>query len=118
MMLSMEDGGGLSGYLFPAVFLFLGIGAFLYANVVFTPEIISVNEQMALDLRQVEIRKLLSAVQKHIEAEKDLEDLRIPLEASLNLTIEEYVSKVDGGKDLGFTSADKDLANVLRVMSQ
>jgi hypothetical protein len=118
----MEDGGGIGGYVFPGVFLLLAAGAFLYANVVYTPEIIAANEQMKLESREVEIRKLLSAVQQHKQDGLDLEDLRIPLEASFGMTIEEYVSKVDDSKDSmgnsNFTSADEHLADVFRSISR
>ena len=113
----MEDGGDLGGLLLgPVGLLFLlAAGAFVYANVVYTPEIIAANEQMRLENREIEIQKLLAAVQQHQNEDKDLEELRLPIETSFGMTVGEYVSKVESGED-GFADADRKLANILKSM--
>lgn len=125
----MEDWGG---YVVPAALLLLAAGAFLYANVVYTPEIIAANQEMRLQVREAEIQKLLAVVLQHKTDGLDLEELRVPLEASFGTTVEEYVAKVDEENvspstttrttvavDLKkFTSADEELADILRTMSR
>ena len=117
MLISMEDGGDLGGLLLgPVGLLFLlAAGAFVYANVVYTPEIIAANEQMRLENREIEIQKLLAVVQQHQNEDKDLEELRLPIETSFGMTVGEYVSKVESGED-GFADADRKLANILKSM--
>ena len=125
----MEDWGR---YVVPAALLLLAAGAFLYANVVYTPEIIAANQEMRLQVREAEMQKLLAVVLQHKTDGLDLEELRVPLEASFGTTVEEYVAKVDEenvspstttrttvAADLKkFTSADEELADILSTMSR
>lgn len=108
--------------LIPGVFLLGGVAAFIYANVVYTPEIIEGMELMRLEDREVEVQQLLEVFQEHQQDGKDLEELRKPLEQTFGMTVEEYVAKVDGGKTSlepsEFTSADETLADILRSMSR
>eukprot|EP00980_Cylindrotheca_fusiformis_P008003 scaffold1706_cov116-Cylindrotheca_fusiformis.AAC.6 len=93
--------------------LLVAIGAFVYANVVYTPEILENSVEMRLQLREVQVQKLLTVVQTHIANGLDLEDLRRPLEDTFGTTIEEYVADVDA-KRIEVTSADQSLAEVLK----
>lgn len=93
--------------------LILAIGAFAYANAVYTPEILENSTQMRLQLREVEVQKLLAVVRNHEANGLDLEDLRRPLEETFGTTIEEYVSNV-AAKKIEVTSADESLAEVLK----
>lgn len=126
-MLAFTDEGGSSnsiiGSIFPSIFggiLLLAVGAFLYANVVYTPEIIEQSEKTRLGNREIEMRKLLEFVQTESKGNDSLlEELRSPLEQAFGMTIEEYVSKVDNEKRTSpdqpaFANADAELANVLR----
>jgi hypothetical protein len=123
LLLSMEDsGGGIAAYLAPGILL-LAAGAFLYANVVYTPEIIENTVEMKLEIREVQIRKLLSVVQQHQQDGLDLDaELRAPLEEAFRMTIEEYVSSVDKDRNSdeksNFAAADEELADALRSLSR
>jgi hypothetical protein len=123
LLLSMEEsgggiGGGIGAYLAPGI-LFLAAGAFLYANVVYTPEIMENNVEMKLEIREVQIRKLLSVVRQHQQDGLDLDaELRAPLEGAFRMTIQEYVSSIDQDRNSdeksNFTRADEELADALR----
>jgi hypothetical protein len=123
LLLSMEEsGGGIGAYLAPGI-LFLAAGAFVYANVVYTPEIMENNVEMKLEIREDQIRKLLSVVRQHQEDGLDLDaELRAPLEEAFRMTIEEYVSRVDQNKKSdeksNFTTADGELADALRSIGR
>jgi hypothetical protein len=105
-LLSMEQsvsllGGqeeGISSQLFVAgaavTVLLFAVGAFLHANLVFTPQIIMEADRLRKTRRNVEIQKLVSAIQFHLESGNDLNELRIPLEAALGMTLEDYISDV------------------------
>ena len=86
----------------------LGVGAFLYANVVYTPEILEANEQMRMENRQEEVAKLLQAVKSG-----SIRELRPALEAALGRRVEDYVEQVQqnsGKGDSAWTEADAELA--------
>jgi hypothetical protein len=120
-LVSAEEGVN-TALLIPGVFLLGGVAAFIYANVVYTPEIIEGMELMRLEDREVEVQQLLEVFQEHQKDGNDLEELRKPLEQTFGMTVEEYVAKVDDGKTSlepsEFTSADETLADILRSMSR
>jgi hypothetical protein len=122
-------GGGVSGLILPGLFLFLAIGAFLYANVVFTPEIIENMEQMRMENRKAEVQKLMALVAAHSKKKKNdgdgddssssLEELRFPLEEAFGMTVEEYIVDVQNPNALiPYASADRDLAELLKPMAR
>ena len=78
----------------PTVFLLGSISAFLYANLVYTPEIVENAERIRQEIREEEIQKLCQVVEQHKREGKDLEELRQPLEFALDMTIEDYVASV------------------------
>ncbi len=45
-------------------------------------------------MREVEIQKLVTAIQNHLEGGNDLNELRVPLEATLGMTLEDYATAV------------------------
>jgi translation initiation factor 1 (eIF-1/SUI1) len=110
--LTLADGSSVVSELLGAVLL-LTIGAFAYANAVYTPEILENSTQVRLQLRETQVRKLLVVVQNHDANGLDLEELRRPLEESFGMTIEEYVANVTT-KKMEVTSADESLAEVLK----
>ena len=132
-LLSGDD--GLFGFNPLFVLLSLGIGAFAYANLKFTPEIIENTENMRLQLRESEVRKLVQVVMKQQQQQQGQQrtdgfgDLREPLETAFGMTIEEYVAAVDkyfstdrqvdatSILEQRYTSADKELADILRPIS-
>lgn len=112
------------------VFLLGAVSAFVYANLVYTPEIIEANAELRLENRQFQIEQLVAVVEENLEEcedendEKDaIEKLRKPLEAALNSTLEDYVKQVtdDVVADLDddddsvrkFSGADTQLASML-----
>ncbi len=110
--------------LIPTVFFLGAISAFLYANIVYTPEIVENAERIRQEIRNEEMEKLLEVVEQHINEGNDMEELRKPLEVALNRTIEDYVdsvSKRDRNTELlsgartfsYFTDTDTRLASVL-----
>jgi hypothetical protein len=110
--LTLAGGSSVVPELLGAVLL-LTIGAFAYANAVYTPEILGNSTQMRLQLRETQVRKLLVLVQNHDANGLDLEELRRPLEETFAMTIEEYVANVTA-KKMEVTSADESLAEVLK----
>jgi hypothetical protein len=110
--------------LIPGVFLLGAISAFVFANVVYTPEILENAGQIRSETRDKEIRSVLDVVRLHIQEGKDLEELRRPLEVALDMTIEDYVQAVtaeknssneknDDDRSTEFTEADIGLASIL-----
>lgn len=98
------------------------IGGFLFANIVYTPEILKGAEQLRQSNREIEIRKLLVAIHTHEENGNELVELRLPLETALGTTLEDYIMAVDSSlsketTDQAFTTADQDLANILKKKS-
>eukprot|EP00537_Pseudo-nitzschia_pungens_P006768 CAMPEP_0172372294 /NCGR_PEP_ID=MMETSP1060-20121228/46880_1 /TAXON_ID=37318 /ORGANISM="Pseudo-nitzschia pungens, Strain cf. cingulata" /LENGTH=187 /DNA_ID=CAMNT_0013098217 /DNA_START=82 /DNA_END=642 /DNA_ORIENTATION=- len=89
------------------------VGAFIFANQAYTPEIIQGAQMLRKTNRENEIRKLLEAVRSHQEDGKELLALRLPMEAALGMTLEEYIRAVERGleenSDTIFTTADEDL---------
>jgi hypothetical protein len=98
--------------------LVASVGAFVFANVVYTPEILEGAKHIRRSERDAEIRKLLTALQSHEKGGKDLMELRVPLETALGKTLEDYVLAVlEQGPDVNdalFTAADKELATMLK----
>ena len=94
----------LSAITIPTVFLLGTITAFLYANMVYTPEIIENAERIRQEIRQEEIQRLLEVVQQHVNEGNDLEELRHPFEVALNMKIDNYVEWASNG-GRGFDSA-------------
>jgi hypothetical protein len=98
--------------------LVASVGAFVFANVVYTPEILEGAKDLRRSEREAEIRKLLKAVQSHEKGGKDLTELRVPLETALGKTLEDYVRAVlEPGSDANdalFTAADMELATMLK----
>ena len=78
----------------PIVFLMGSISAFIYANQVYTPEIVENAERIRQEIREEEIQKLFDVVQQHMLQGKDLEELRRPLEFALDMAIEDYIASV------------------------
>lgn len=114
--------------LVPGVFFLGAIAAFVFANVVYTPEILENAEQIRLETREEEIRSVLGAVRQHIQEGKDLENLRRPLEMALNMPVEDYVAAVSSetnsrtnegtstvASSTEFTEADIGLASILKA---
>jgi hypothetical protein len=107
----------------PGVLLLGAISAFVFANLVYTPEILENAEQIRLETRDEEIRSVLDAVRQHVQEGKDLEELRRPLEVALNMSVEKYVQAVTAEKNSSndesadrsteFTEADVGLASIL-----
>ena len=102
--------------------LLLGLGfvasiaAFVFANVVFTPEILEGAKDLRREERQEEISKILEAVRTH---DGDVSELRVPLETALGKSLEEYVGAVlDESKDDDeyslYTVTDTELAKLLK----
>lgn len=95
--LSITDGaiGDLSpAVIIPAVFLLGAVSAFVFANVVYTPEILEAAEQQKLEVREKEITKLLQVVVDHVAAGNDLKELKQPLEVALNMPLQDYIRQV------------------------
>jgi len=106
----------------------LGLGlvasvlAFVYANVVYTPEILEGYRDIKRSERESEIRKLLEAVQSHVndgtKESTSILELRVPLETALGKTLEDYVRAVlepgSESNDALFTAADMELASILK----
>lgn len=80
--------------LIPSVFLLGAIAAFVYANLVYTPEILENAELIRLEDREEEVMQILTLVQDHLRDGKDLKELRQPLEFGLNMPLEDYVTAV------------------------
>jgi hypothetical protein len=114
-----ESSVTISGLIVPGIFLTLAIGAFLYANVVFTPEIIENTEQMRLENREAEVRKLMALVTAHKNDGKDVEELRLALEEAFGMTVEEYIVDVKNPNALTpYAGSDDDLAELLKPMAR
>lgn len=94
------------------------VGAFIFANQAYTPEIIQGAQMLRKSNRENEIRKLLGAVRSHQEEGKDVLALRLPMEAGLGMVLEEYITAVERSSeensDTIFTTADQDLARILK----
>jgi hypothetical protein len=119
-MLLCTDGpsyGGLATGILGLGFV-ASVGAFVFANVVYTPEILEGARDIRRSEREAEIRKLVKAVQSHEEGGKNILELRLPLETALGKSLEEYVRSVlESGSDDKtelFTPADKELATMLK----
>ena len=118
---SGEDGILLNGLiLLPGIlFVTIAVGAFVYANVFITPEIIEANEQMRNEQREIQIRKLVDLVQSHLAvSNQNIEELRYPLEEAFGMSIEEYIVDVleeNPNTTIHYTSADRDLAQLLKT---
>jgi hypothetical protein len=110
----------------------VGVSAFAYANAMYTPEILEGAERLRRTTRDAEVRKLRTAVQIHFESGNDVNELRVPLEAALGRTLEDYATAVASSSSssssptigsidealasadtVPFTEADKELADVL-----
>lgn len=89
------------------------VAAFVYANAVYTPEIMENSTKMRLQAREIDLKKLVDAIEQHQAENRDLEELRRPLEESFGVTIEEYVTNVEKKKS-ELTSADESLAQLLK----
>jgi len=98
--------------------LVASVGAFVFANVVYTPMILEGAKDLRRSERDAEIRKLLMALQSHEKGGKDLMELRVPLETALGKTLEDYVLAVleqgPDDNDALFTAADMELATTLK----
>ena len=102
------------------------VGAFIFANLVYTPEIVKGAQQLRQSNREIEIRKLLAAVHIHCQEDgNELGELRLPIETALGTTLEEYITAVESESNLNlsteestdrraFTIADQDLVNILK----
>ena len=117
IILSTADSsfGGLVGIL--GLGLSAAVGAFIFANIVYTPEIVQGAQLLRQSNREIEIRKLLEAVHSHQADGNALIELRLPLETALGTTLEEYIIAVESGLediDITFTTADQDLVNILK----
>lgn len=118
LLLSTEGSvfGGLS------VIIILGfavaVGAFVFANVVYTPEIVQGAQELRQSNRAEEIRKLLQAVRNHLAGGNELTELKVPLETALGTTLEEYVKEVETTAEDDtssfLTTADRDLVKILK----
>lgn len=126
-----SSGDGSNGLILPGIVLTIAIGTFVYANVFITPEIIEANEQMRMDTREIEVRKLIELVQKshHLGEDeqqegttKNLEELRYPLEQAFGMTIEDYIVDVlenpNNTTVMPYVNADQDLAALLKPMAK
>jgi len=109
------------GELIPGIFgfgLVFLVGAFVYANVVYTPEILEGSKSLMLSEREKEIRKLLGAVESHKLEGKDVVELRLPLETALGKPLERYIQEVldfeANDDDFIYTAADTELATMLK----
>lgn len=104
--------------------LLLGLGfvasiaAFVFANVVYTPEILEGAKDLRREERQEEISKILEAVRTH---DGDVSELRVPLETALGKSLEEYIGAVLDVKDDDdndeyslYTATDTELARLLK----
>ena len=114
--LSLED--GIGGWIFGLAFA-ASIGAFVFANVVYTPEILEGAKDLRRSERETEISKILQAVQAHITNGKDVNELRIPLETALGKSLEDYVTAVlesenDDEYYSVYTTTDHELATLLK----
>ncbi|MGK3734299.1 MAG: hypothetical protein ACI8RD_007835 [Bacillariaceae sp.] len=105
------------------------VGAFIFANIVYTPEIVKGAQQLRQSNREIEIRKLLAAVHSHCQEDgNELVELRLPIETALGTTLEEYITAVESESesnlnlnlsskettDRAFTTADQDLVIILK----
>jgi hypothetical protein len=115
------DFGELKTWVFPLLTLSLlaSVWAFVYANVVYTPEILEGARDLKRSEREVEIRKLLKAVQSHEKNGNEFAELRVPLETAVGKTLEDYVAavlepdSVENSTAL-FTASDIELATMLK----
>ena len=118
-----------SALIIPSIFLLGAISAFLYANLVYTPEILENAEHIRLEQREEEIHRILQLVQERLEENErgeidTKEDLRKSLEYALDMPLEDYVRCVQqytspqSARDMPaesriFTTADAKLAALL-----
>ena len=93
LWISSNEGPGLGGLILGLGFV-ASIGAFVFANVVYTPEILEGAEDMRRSERENEIAKILQAVRSHESSGKDLLELKVPLETALGKPLEDYVRTV------------------------
>lgn len=80
---------------FIGIALLGAVGLFAYANWVLTPEIMEGASLIRQENRNAEIRKLIVAVESHINSGNPLSELRVPLEAALGTSLEEYIETVN-----------------------
>jgi len=123
MLLSFDgpDFGGLATGIL-GIGLVASVGAFVYANIVYTPEILEGAKDIRRSerdrVREAEIQKLLNAVQSHEKGGNDIAELRVPLETALGKTLEDYVRAVlepgSDDNDSLFTASDTELATILK----
>lgn len=116
-----------SSFLVPSVLLVatvaVALGGFVYANLQYTPEILHGAEQIRKEERELEVLKLVAAMVVEEKGQKgtssQTESLRMPLEAALGITLEEYVAAVqvppneERSDGPVFTPADKELAKLV-----
>ena len=98
--------------------LVIAAAIFLYANVVYTPEIV----QNAKAMREEEqATQLLELIQQLQSEGRDMEDSKMALEAVFGMSVGEYVASIDEkgeneDDDIGVSDAEKELVELLRVI--
>lgn len=113
----LESSGLGIGNLVLGLGFLAAIGAYVFANVVYTPEILEGARDLRIAERETEIRKILQAIETH---EGEMVELKVPLETALGKPLEEYVQSVleDGSDnnntDFAPTAADMELATILK----
>mmetsp|Transcript_6435 Transcript_6435/g.9530 ORF Transcript_6435/g.9530 Transcript_6435/m.9530 type:complete len:221 (-) Transcript_6435:461-1123(-) len=114
LMLSINENGGLDiGNTLLGAALLLAVSAFVYANIVYTPEIV---QNARLIQKEDDIMRVLSLVEEYRMKGSDINELRGPLEKVLGMAIEDYVSNVDSEESNDGDVVAKKLANSLRPM--
>ena len=116
--MGIADSNGLGiGNLILGLGFLAAVGAYVFANVVYTPEILEGARDLRIAERESEIRKILQAVEKH---EGELAELKVPLETALGKSLEDYVRSVleddteTSTADFVPTAADRELATILK----
>ena len=90
LLLSSNGNDSALGWIgLPALVLLLAVAAFVYANVTYTSEIRQASDELRWQQRQDEISKIITMVGPN----KDVAELRRPLEAALGMTLEQYLEQ-------------------------
>jgi hypothetical protein len=103
---------------FPMLALISAAAVFAYANVAYTSEILEEASSIRQENRELEVRKLIEAIHKHVTEGNKFEDLRAPLETALGVeALEEYMDQVLSRyetTDAPYGEADIELAQSIR----
>lgn len=118
-----DGDGSIVSSLSTILFAGLAIAAsiFLYANVVYTPEIMQNAEAMRAEERATQLLGLVKQLQNEDGRDISMEDSKKALEAVFGMTVGEYMQSIDEKQNereeaggIGVSDAEKELVEVLR----